>query len=418
MADAAQIEELKAQLAQIDASIDALDAQREELVANRQALEAQRQALTEKQAELNAAGEQIAAAETQLSTAKTQLSEGEAQLEAGRKTLAESYNTLAANQAKLDASESELSDARDQIADAESQIADAKDEIADAENDLADGWKEYEDGKQEADEKIADAEKELSDAEADLNDLKYPEWYVLDRDTIQSYVEYGMDAERIGNLGKVFPAIFFLVAALVSLTTMTRMVEEERTQIGTLKALGYSKGSRSLPNTWHMRCPPPSLAASLGVPGRKPRPPLGHHLGVSDDVQWPHCHLYRQFSRYMALMSALIAICCTGIATWAACYKEFLAEPAELMRPAAPAQGKLHSLRTDYLPVEAPELHLEIHSAQPLPLQEALLHDCLRYRRLHGSADGRLRFKRFYRQDCRYAIHNGEHVSVLSESGF
>lgn len=81
-----------------------------------------------------------------------------------------------------------------------------------------------------------------ADAEADLNDLKYPEWYVLTA-IRPVYVEYGMDAERIGNLGKVFPAIFFLVAALVSLTTMTRMVEEERTQIGTLKALGYSKGA-------------------------------------------------------------------------------------------------------------------------------------------------------------------------------
>lgn len=338
MADAAQIEELKAQLAQIDASIDALDAQREELVANRQALEAQRQALTEKQAELNAAGEQIAAAETQLSTAKTQLSEGEAQLEAGRKTLAESYNTLAANQAKLDASESELSDARDQIADAESQIADAKDEIADAENDLADGWKEYEDGKQEADEKIADAEKELADAEADLNDLKYPDWYVLDRDTIQSYVEYGMDAERIGNLGKVFPAIFFLVAALVSLTTMTRMVEEERTQIGTLKALGYSKGAIAAKYMAY------ALSATI----------LGSILGVlvgSRVLPWVIISAYQMMYNgltatctpiqpVLALMSALIAICCTGIATWAACYKEFLAEPAELMRPAAPAQGK------------------------------------------------------------------------------
>ena len=73
--------------------------------------------------------------------------------------------------------------------------------------------------------------------------MKQPEWYVLDRQYIQTYVEYGNDADRIGAIGEVFPAIFFLVAALVSLTTMTRMVEEQRTQIGTLKALGYGKGS-------------------------------------------------------------------------------------------------------------------------------------------------------------------------------
>ena len=67
-----------------------------------------------------------------------------------------------------------------------------------------------------------------------------PKWYVLDRNKIQSYVEYGGDTERIGAIGEVFPVIFFLVAALVSLTTMTRMVEEQRTQIGILKALGYT----------------------------------------------------------------------------------------------------------------------------------------------------------------------------------
>ena len=66
---------------------------------------------------------------------------------------------------------------------------------------------------------------------------------MLDRQTVVSFVEFGQDAERIGNIGKVFPLIFFLVAAMVSLTTMTRMVEEERVQIGTLKALGYGKGS-------------------------------------------------------------------------------------------------------------------------------------------------------------------------------
>ena len=261
--------------------------------------------------------------------------------------------------------------------------------------------------------------KELADAEADLNDLKYPEWYVLDRDTIQSYVEYGMDAERIGNLGKWFlPAVLFLVAALVSLTTMTRMVEEERTQIRrTPKALGYSKGAIAAKYM--------AYALSATILGSI----LGILVGKSRVLPWVIISAYQMMYNgltatctpiqpVLALMSALIAICCTGIATWAACYKEFLATPAELMRPAAPAQGKRILLERITFLWKTPELHLEIHSAQPLPLQEALLHDCLRYRRLHGSSDGRLRFKRFYRQDCRYAIYNGEHVSVLSESGF
>ena len=88
---------------------------------------------------------------------------------------------------------------------------------------------------------IADGEEKIRQAEEDLKEMEVPEWYVLDRNTIQTYVEYGQNAERIGASGEVFPVIFFLVAALVSLTTMTRMVEEERTQIGPLKALGYRK---------------------------------------------------------------------------------------------------------------------------------------------------------------------------------
>ncbi len=111
---------------------------------------------------------------------------------------------------------------------------------------MAEAKVKYEDSRQEAEEKIADAGKKIDDAQKDIDDIKEPEWYVLDRNAIQTYVEFGSDAERIGAIGKVFPFIFFLVAALVSLTTMTRMVEEQRTQIGTLKALGFGKRSIAL----------------------------------------------------------------------------------------------------------------------------------------------------------------------------
>ena len=108
---------------------------------------------------------------------------------------------------------------------------------------LAEGEKEYEEALAENKETLADAKEKIADARQELADLKEPEWYVLDRQYIQTYVEYGNDADRIGAIGEGFPAIFFLVAALVSLTTMTRMVEEQRTQIGTMKALGYSRGA-------------------------------------------------------------------------------------------------------------------------------------------------------------------------------
>ncbi len=185
---------------------------------------------------------------------------------------------------------------------------------------------------------IADGGQVLADVKAELADIEMAEWYVLDRNTVQQFVEYGMNSERIGNLGKVFPAVFYLVAALVSLTTMTRMIEEERTQIGTMKALGYGKKAIVSKYMWY------SLSATL----------LGGVFGViigSYLFPWviimaygilysnlPYVVLPVQWG--LALTSVLIAVICTVAATLSSCYKELVAAPAVLMRPSAPAAGK------------------------------------------------------------------------------
>ena len=121
-------------------------------------------------------------------------------------------------------------------------LREAKDEIDAKETELEDGWKEYRKESRKAEKKLADAKEEIADGEKKLEDLKVPDWYVWGRDQVSSTENYGQDAVRITNIGKFFPVIFFLVAALVSLTTMTRMIEEQRQQIGTLKALGYGDG--------------------------------------------------------------------------------------------------------------------------------------------------------------------------------
>ena len=144
------------------------------------------------------------------------------------------------------------------IRDNEKEIADGEQEIADHEQELADGNQEYEDARREADEKIADAQKKIDDAQSDINDLKVPEWKISDRDDLPEYTGYGENADRMKNIGEVFPVLFFLVAALISLTTMTRMVEEQRTQIGTLKALGYGKFAIASKYMFY------ALAATLG----------------------------------------------------------------------------------------------------------------------------------------------------------
>ena len=106
---------------------------------------------------------------------------------------------------------------------------------------LADARKEYKEGKAEAETEIADAEAEIADAEREIAEIERPKWYVYDRSNLIEYSGFGENAERLGAIGRVFPVLFFLVAALISLTSMTRMVEEQRTSIGTMKALGYGK---------------------------------------------------------------------------------------------------------------------------------------------------------------------------------
>lgn len=110
-----------------------------------------------------------------------------------------------------------------------------------AKQDLQKGEKELEKNKKEFENKIADAEKELQDAREKIKDIERPTWYVLDRNANAGYVSFIQDTDSIANIGRVFPVVFFIVATLISLTSMTRMVEEQRVQIGTLKALGYNK---------------------------------------------------------------------------------------------------------------------------------------------------------------------------------
>ena len=121
------------------------------------------------------------------------------------------------------------------------QLDSAEQEILDADAMLQEARAEYETYKQDALAELADAEAELKEAERKVNEMEVPVWHVLDRNSIEAYVSYITDSDSIGAIGTVFPMIFFFVAALVCLTTMTRMVEEERMQIGTLKALGYGK---------------------------------------------------------------------------------------------------------------------------------------------------------------------------------
>jgi len=266
-------------------------------------------------------------AKIDLADGRKEYEEGLADFNQAKIDLADGWKEYEDGLAELKEAKIELEDGKKELAEAKQKMEDARVEIADAKIEIEDGKKELEDGKQK-----------LADAKADLEDVEVPEWYVLDRGTVQQIVEYGSNAERVGNLGDVFPAVFYLVAALVSLTTMTRMIEEERTQIGTLKALGYGKGAIVAKYLWY------SMSATL----------IGGLVGVflgSFLFPWILINAYgilysnipylvTPIQPRVSLLSVLIAVGCNLTATLSSCYKEMVAPPAILMRPVAPAAGK------------------------------------------------------------------------------
>ena len=318
--------------ADLDAQITSLTAQRDELDKKEAALLGQEQTLAAQEEELLSAGRQItdgksqiAAARSQLDSTKSQITDGKAQILSAWALLNEKEDTLNASKAQLATGEQELADGRSEY---EQAAKEAEEQITDGQAKITDGEKQ-----------LADAKQKIADAKAEIKKIENPKWYVQTReDALTEYQGYGDNADRMRSIGKVFPVLFFLVAALISLTTMTRMVEEQRVQIGTMKALGYGKAAIAGKYIGY------ALIATLGgsifgvLIGEKILPFI---------IIYAYMILYKHLPAILvpyhmsyALQASGIAVACTLIATIASCYKELAAEPAELMRPAAPKQGK------------------------------------------------------------------------------
>ena len=263
-------------------------------------------------------------------------------------TITQLQNGINTANTELEKAEKELEDAQKQIEKAEAelkaqknstyyQLNQAEAELDDAEAELKDGEKELEDARKEYDEKIKDAEDELLAAKEDLKEIQRPEWYVLDREQNVGYVNYMQDTERVANLAEVFPVVFFLVAALMSLNSMARMVEEERVQIGTLKALGYSK--RQIVRKYIVYA---SLATLIGggiglIIGFSYLPKvIADIYAMVYDVP----DVILEFNVGYAIAGMAAALLCTVGATIYTSVKQLRHNPATLMRPKAPKPGK------------------------------------------------------------------------------
>lgn len=231
----------------------------------------------------------------------------------------------------------EKADAKQTLADAKKELTDAEAELADAHAELADGWAKYNDSYAEFEEKIAEAEQEIADAEADIANIEKPETYVLNRDANIGYACFQNDSSIVEGLANVFPVFFFLVAALVCMTTMNRMVEEQRTQIGVLKALGY--GEAAIMGKYLFYSGSAALAGCIA----------GYFLGIHlfPFVIWTAYGMMYQmgsivyiFDGGTALLCLACALLCSMGTTWISCRHELKEVAADLMRPKAPRAGK------------------------------------------------------------------------------
>lgn len=270
--------------------------------------------------------------------AEKELLRQEAVLKASKKELAKGKKELQASKKKLNSSASLLRKKEKELKNGEQKIHEAEKKLSDARKKLKKGERDYKSSKKKVDRKFAKAKKKIDDAWKEIDDIKKPKWYVLDRNKIQSYVEYGGDTERIGAIGEVFPVIFFLVAALVSLTTMTRMVEEQRTQIGILKALGYTGFDVAKKY---------GLYALLATAGGSIVGVLVGETILPKIIIEAYSMMYtgigpvkHPFETRFALTASAASVCITLGATMFACYKELREKPAQLMRPEAPKEGK------------------------------------------------------------------------------
>ena len=334
-----QEETLSRTEAQLNEGQEELDKGKKELETKKAELSAAKEEIAANQATLDDGQSQLDSARAQLSAGRQQLEEKQAQLNAGQAEIQANTEKLTSSQAELDANEQKLLDGEKEIRENEQKLKDAKKDLEDAKKKLSDGKKEYQDGKKEADDKIAEAQQKIEDAQKEVDDIETPEWIISDRNDLPEYSDFGDNAERLKNIGKVFPMIFFLVAALISLTTMTRMVEEQRTQIGTMKALGYGKASIASKYLSY------AFLATVGgsiagvLFGEKVLPfiiiqaygimywNIGDHMQLDYELQY-------------ALIASGAAVICTMGATLFSCAKTLAETPASLMRPPAPKEGK------------------------------------------------------------------------------
>lgn len=339
------------QAAQITAGLKQFEAGFAHLKGAQSELDTQKNQLMSAQAELDAQKTQLDAAQAALDVQKAVLdesrkllTEGKAQYDQGYAEYRAALQTYQSGKAQYDTGLARYKDGVKLLEDGKTALEQGRKDYEDGKADYEEGLRKYEDGEAEYQDglstfhkEIADAEQKLADGEQELRDLKKPDVFLLDRSTNTGYALFENDSEIVEQVARVFPIFFILVAALVCMTTMGRMVEERRTQIGTLKALGYSEHAIMGKFTFY--------AGSAAVIGCV----LGYGIGtvlfprviwMTYQLMYIELDMKYLFDGKLAAIAGAVALICSVGAAWLSCRYELNETAAGLMRPKAPKAGK------------------------------------------------------------------------------
>ncbi len=304
--------------------------------------------IDEKEAQVIEGEEAVALLKAGIEEGYRQLDEGRQELEntknmldEAKRQIDEGYSEIYSNESLLNQKEAEgkaeLQEALNKLYSGESEYESGVAEYESGLQEYQDGLEEYRQAEIDAEEELQEGRDKIADAEKELRELETPEWYIFDRNDNQGYSTYKEDAEKVDAIAAVFPFFFVLVAALVCSTTMARMVEEQRTQMGTLKALGYD--NRSIVSKYLLYAIGASIVGSI----------IGLCIGFklfpsviinAYKIMYSMPDPMMPFRWDYAGWCTLVGILCTGLSAYFVCRRELKTVPAQLMRPKSPKQGK------------------------------------------------------------------------------
>lgn len=310
-------------------------------------LAAKRQELLEQQSTLIAQKQQVLAGLDQVAAAKAQTAGTAyyAQAQAQEPQLRASLSQLEAGLSQIEAGLAEIERQQTQLQQQEETLRQTRMQLEAGRREYDDGLLEYRQGVQELQDSTAQAQDKLDEAQEELDKLKEPDVYVLDRNTNIGYASFDSDSSIVNGVANVFPVFFFLVAALVCVTTMNRMVEEQRTQIGVLKALGYGE-STIMGKYLFYSGSAAGLGCLLGFFGGSIIFPAV--IWVAYGMMYTMGGIYYVFDLKLAVISLVASMLCSMGTTWLSCRYELASVPAQLIRPKAPQAGK--RILLEYLP--------------------------------------------------------------------